>query len=64
VLTVRALVGLIQLDHIAGRIDNRRLVAEPLAVLLLVHGVTVFANGRDGSGQVVDLDRSRLRASR
>jgi hypothetical protein len=33
------------------------LVSEPLAVLLLVHGVTVFANGRDGGGQVVDLDR-------
>ena len=44
------LVGLIQLDHIARWIDNGRLVPEALAMLLLIHRVTVLANGRNGRG--------------
>jgi hypothetical protein len=50
------LVGLIESDHIARRIDNARLVAESCRVLDVVDGDAARPYGRDRRREVADLD--------
>jgi hypothetical protein len=56
-----SLVPLIEFDHVARRVDHDRLIPEPLPVLLVVNGVSVIADARDGRRKVVNFDREMRR---
>jgi hypothetical protein len=59
-----SLVPLIEFDHVARRVDHDRLMPEPLPVLLVVDGMSVIADARDGRPKVVNLDREMRRVHR